>query len=410
VSDDEPGRLKKALKILAPLAVIGAGVGAIWALSATAPSPEAAPDEAPGALVEVTEAQPHSAPPRVHANGTVVAAREASVSPRVAGRVRWVSPRLTAGGHFEEGQAMLRLDPTDYRLALAAERNAVSQARVGLMQQQSAREVSRRAWALAREDVPAPTETGRSLALNEPQVEAAEAQLEAARSGVRRARLNLSRTTLEAPFDAQVQRETVDPGQQVGPQTPVATLVGTDRYHVHVSIPVETVAALDVPPAGSDRRGADATVTLRSSLGSATWDGWVSGLLPQVDERGAMARVVVVVPDPLGLERETPPEVPLLLGAFVDVTLIAEPLDEDVVRVPRAALRDGDEVWVATADDELAIREVDVVWRREEAALVASGLRAGERVVVSRLSAPVDGMAVRLAEPDASGETETAAR
>jgi hypothetical protein len=88
------------------------------------------------------------------------------------------------------------------------------------------------------------------------------------------------------------------------------------------------------------------------------------------------------------------------------VRIEAEPLPGEVVEVPRAALREGDEVWVATDDDRLAIRQVQVAWRREETLLLSRGVAPGERVVTSPLAVPVDGMRLRVeAEERESGSS-----
>lgn len=316
-----------------------------------------------------------------------------------------MSERLTAGGRFVEGEPMLRVDPTDYRLAVKAQRGAVAQAETTVRQERAERHVNMRAWEVLREDRTLPpeayTEEGRALALNEPQLEAAQEELVAARSRLQQARVDLERTTLRAPFAAKVEEESVDLGQQVTRAEPIATLTGTERYHVQASVPVQQVAYIRI---GDAARGAPARVTQTLRGRELVWEGHVEQLLPAVEERGSMARVVVVIPDPLGLERpEGPRDVPLLLGSFVDVSIEAEPLPESVVEVPRAALREDRQVWVATEDGRLEIREVDVVWRREETVLLASGVRAGERVIVSPIPAPVDGMPVRIApsEPTA---------
>jgi hypothetical protein len=78
----------------------------------------------------------------------------------------------------------------------------------------------------------------------------------------------------------------------------------------------------------------------------------------------------------------------------------------DVVTVPRTALREGREVWVMTEKDTLAIRPVALAWTGEDRVLVSAGLADGERLVVSELQAPVEGMALR--RPEASTQPSDA--
>ena len=64
--------------------------------------------------------------------------------------------------------------------------------------------------------------------------------------------------------------------------------------------------------------------------------------------------------------------------------------------MPRFAVHEGDQVWVFD-DGKLAIRRVGVLRSDRHQTLVASGIEAGELVIVSSLDAVTDGMAVRNA-------------
>jgi len=124
------------------------------------------------------------------------------------------------------------------------------------------------------------------------------------------------------------------------------------------------------------------------------WDGYVGRVLPDVEEGTSLARVAVVVPDPFGFEREEGPRaMPLLVGSFVQVAIEAEPFADAVTRVPRAALRGADRLWVAE-EGELRIREVRIVWQREDSLLVR-GVEPDARVVLGPIATPVDGMDIR---------------
>ena len=64
--------------------------------------------------------------------------------------------------------------------------------------------------------------------------------------------------------------------------------------------------------------------------------------------------------------------------------------------VPRRALHARDLVLVVAGESELHFRTVEVVWSDARSAVLASGLDPGERVVVSPLALPIDGMRVRV--------------
>ena len=120
-------------------------------------------------------------------------------------------------------------------------------------------------------------------------------------------------------------------------------------------------------------------------------EGRVVRLLSDLEPSGRMARVLISVQDPLSLDSGH--ELPLLLGSFVRVEIDAGEL-EDVLVINRAALRDGESVWVVDADDRLQIRDVAVVWTRKDSVLVSNVIRPGERLIVSGLPLAVPAMKV----------------
>ena len=88
---------------------------------------------------------------------------------------------------------------------------------------------------------------------------------------------------------------------------------------------------------------------------------------------------------------------------------------DNVYRIPRSALRDNARIWIARDDETLQIREVTPLWRDADYVLLQDGLAPGERLILSDLTAAVDGMAVRErtdvqaqpAAPDRKGATAT---
>jgi hypothetical protein len=119
-----------------------------------------------------------------------------------------------------------------------------------------------------------------------------------------------------------------------------------------------------------------------------------------------MARVLVRVDDPLGLIQPNPSCKPLLLGEYVHVDIEGRVL-EDVVALSRDALRDGNRVWIATPEDTLDIRPVDVAWRDAHMVYLGGGIAAGEKIILSDISTPIQGMEVRIADKKNHPDQET---
>lgn len=78
---------------------------------------------------------------------------------------------------------------------------------------------------------------------------------------------------------------------------------------------------------------------------------------------------------------------------------------QNVVKVPRAALRGVDEVFIGDGPaGELHIRKVDVAFSDEDGAYVRSGVEPGELAIVSPIQAAFEGMNIQVVErmPDGS--------
>jgi len=90
-------------------------------------------------------------------------------------------------------------------------------------------------------------------------------------------------------------------------------------------------------------------------------------------------------------------------NTFVDVRIFGSTL-EDVMPLPRHALRDGERVWIFD-DGSLRILDVDVARADRERVYVSAGLEEGDEVIVSALDAVTDGMKIRAAVGDRSDST-----
>jgi RND family efflux transporter MFP subunit len=398
-------RSERRLKWALSIGVIVASIVIAGVLVATKEEPPRAEKPLEGSLVEVIEVQASQHEVELHAKGTVVPAKEVMLQAEVGGRVTWQSDELVPGGRFDEKQAILKVDDRDYKLAVESARSQVRRARLEYTLERRRGEVAKREWnSFGQIDA---TDEQRALAQREPQLEAAKLELKAAESSLKKAELDLERTALRAPFNAMVVSESVDLGQLISPQMTVARLVGTDEYHVQVSVPVAALRTIQAR--SGDEPGSPARITQRVGQGTIERNGEVVRQLPDLDPGGAMARILVRIENPLGKKGE----LPLLLGSFVDVATEAHPID-DAIRVPRVALRNGRNVYVMNERNLLEIRDVEIAWSEPDAVLVTAGLEPDERVVVSRIATPIPNMLLRTAdakqEPSKPKPSEPAAQ
>lgn len=327
----------------------------------------------------------------VRTQGSVAPRTESDLVPEVAGRVVWASPALAAGGFFEAGAPLLRLDRADHEVKLTRAEAALASAR---SQAELARRNLDRSVRLQQDGLIAATT--HEDAQNTSRVAAA--SLRDAEAALAQARRDLERTELRAPFAGRVREKRVDVGQFVERGTPVARLYAVDYAEVRLPVTDADLAFLDL---ALDHRGSDAPargpgVVLSARFAGADhrWKARVVRTEGEIDPRSRLVHVVARVDDPYGRPGDGEGRPPLAVGMFVDAAILGRTVDDAVV-LPRAALRGEDRVLVVDAQDRLTWRRVTVLRADRDAVVVGAGLADGERVVLSPLEAPVEGMAVR---------------
>lgn len=349
-------------------------------------------------LVEVRTAERGRFTPVIEVMGRVVPAREVTLRPRVSGRVIELAEAFEPGGRVAEGAALLRIDPADYQAVLRQRRSELAQARADLELEQGRQAVAEQDFELLGEEL---DEGNRHLVLRQPQLKQARARVAFAEAALRRAELDLQRTRISAPFDAQILSRDVATGSQVGTGDGLARLVATDRYWVSASVPLSQLRWLRFAEEDGEQ-GAPVTLRHEAAWGpSRSRQGRLQRLVGELDADARLARVLVSVEDPLALRAEagTPS---LILGAFVRTAIEGRALD-DVVRLDRDLLRREDTVWVME-DGALDIRDVTVLLRDNDYVYLSDGLDQGDQVVATDLATVVDGAALRL-EDAAGAET-----
>lgn len=356
------------------------------------------PQEESARLVETVRIERSSPRVTLEALGTVLPAREVVLRPRVSGRILSQAESFVPGGHFEAGERMLKIDPSDYRQSLEQRRSELAQAEATLKIEEGDQAVAQEELRLLEEDIP---EINRDLILRRPQVNQAKAAVRSAEAAVATARANLARTRIEAPFDGHLVSRSVSAGSNVSQGEALATLVGSDRYWIEVALPVSHLRWLELPD-GPEGRGSPARVTHADAWGAEAFrEGAVTQVIGRLEAESRMAQVRVTVPDPLALEPEHEGRPQLILDALVDVHLEGRRI-EDVAVVEREHLGEDGVAWVMNGEERLERREVEVAFRGAELAYVEAGLDDGDRLVATNLSAPVEGMRLRTedgAEP-----------
>lgn len=392
--------IRKILKSRwSPLLILLVGLIMSGVVAATGPRAPRRTPQRQARLVEVASLEVADTQVVVEALGTVQPALGVQLQAQVGGQVVEVSPSLIPGGRVVEGEVLLRIDPREYEFVVRQRQSDLARAEQALRLEESQQDISRREYELMG-DVADDGDT--ELVLRKPQLETARTAFDAALAAFEQAKVNLERTSVVAPFNAVVEERFVDRGGVVSPNSAIASLVGTDACWIEAMLSVDDVRWIDATGPGR-AGGSSARVRHDATWDEGVWrDGRVLGRSSTIDAQGRMVKVIVEVEDPFGLRRATASEPALLVGSFVDVEIMGVTL-EDAVVVDRTYVHDGNRVWLMDDDGNLVITTIDPAYVGDDQVVVTEGLEEGGRLVTSHLSAPVEGMPLRLRGDGASG-------
>lgn len=369
------------------LAILLVGVFGAKAITNLKEPPPKRPRDVAVPLVETLEARRGPVELFVEAQGVVVPHTRTMILSEVAGRVVEVADALRPGSRVEEGDVLLRIDDTDYRLAVAEARAAFAQANLALEQARADADNARRDWERSGNEG-SPTD----LLLRKPQLADAEARLQLARAREAKARVDLDRCVVKAPFGGRVQTAMIDRGQFVARGAQLASLFATDVLEARIPLPDRELALLDLTLGGDVAPDTAPEARLSTRFGGKV-QSWPATIVRTEAELDPESRMVVAV---ARIEVTTSDEgrVPLSVGMFVEAEIRGRQLT-DKLTLPRDALRSDDRVLVVDDEDRVLFRNVRVLQRTESQVVVDGSVEEGESVIVSPLEAPVEGMQVR---------------
>ncbi|KRO92108.1 MAG: efflux RND transporter periplasmic adaptor subunit [Proteobacteria bacterium] len=338
----------------------------------------------------------------VESQGTVQPRTRTTLISEVSGIVLEVSDSFIVGGSFEAGDILMRIDPTDYEVALQrAKAQLIS--RTALLEFEKARTAqAKKEWQMTgRPESEAPI-----LALREPYLAEAQANILHAKAEVKQAKLKLKRATIRAPYAGMVSMKSVDIGQYVTTGSPLGETFAIDFVEVRLPLTerdlsqMTTLSFQSADPAN--------TVVLSGSANgrSANWSASVVRSEGVVDELNRSQYVVARVSDPYRLNQSLKGNaVPLLVGTFVTATLKGKVLS-NVFKVPRSALLQGSRVAVVDKMQRMQINSVDVVSSDEGYYYLSKGLKEGAEVIVSAIGTPIEGLKLEVKNSFNNGSAE----
>lgn len=347
-------------------------------------------------LVTLLEVTALDYPTTVSAMGSIIPAQSVNLTSRINGMVISVSPNFVPGGFLKKGEQIVQLDPTDYELAIKQKENALAKARFDLTLELGQQAIAKREFKLLNADL---DQQSKDLVLRKPHLMLAKTAIEAAQADLKQARLDLARTKTKSPFNALVLETNAHIGSWVSTfstGTPLIKLAGTDSFWVVASLSVDKLNKIDIPDI-NDNIGSEAKIYFPAAWGDDSYRlGRVKRLKVELETSGRMAELIIEVQDPLSLLPENKGQPHLILGAFVRVEISGHIL-KNVIPIPETLIHSGQNIWLATDENTLDILPVSPVWQEQNRVFIdATQIPEQARIISSNLSAPVQGMSIRV--------------
>jgi RND family efflux transporter MFP subunit len=394
IDRDARPRRSRGARVVLVVVLVALGVGGWFAYRHLA---------VPTVRTAVARAAPASsgAESVLDASGYVTARRQATVSAKITGKVTEVL--IEEGMRVEDGAVLARLDDTEAKAQLSLAKAQLTAARSQLAEikaqlAQAEKDYIRQSELLRRELVSAQSMDA-ALAQRDTlraRLAAADEQVRVAEESVKQADVQVDNTVIRAPFGGIVTAKAAQPGEMISPisagggftRTGIGTIVDMDSLEIQVDVNEAFINRV------TPEQPVEATLNAYPD-----WKipGSVIAIIPAADRSKATVKVRIAIKSK---DQRIVPDMGVRVGFLSREPARSAASTAVGVVVPAEAVR-GDGATAAVfvvADDKVQRRAVTLGKTVGATRHVLTGLRDGERVVLSPPDSLRDGAAVKVAE------------
>jgi multidrug efflux system membrane fusion protein len=317
----------------------------------------------PAVPVTVAAASEETVPVRLTAIGNVEASQTVALRARVDGQIMTVNFR--EGQPVGKGDVLFRIDPRPYQAALR-------QAEANALRDRAARDQARSQERRYQELLAKNFISKEAYAQIRTNAETAEASAQASQAALENARLNFQYCTISSPLDGYVGKVLLQAGNMVRANdvNPLVVINQVRPIYVNFAVPEQNLPAVRKYQA----EGPLAVDVVPTDPSMAPASGELIFIDNAVDPSTGTIRLRA------GFENA---EATLWPGQFVNISLRLYQ-QENAIVIPAQAVQNGPEgqyVYVIGEDLLASVRKVKVARSDGDRAIVAEGLKPGERVV-----------------------------
>ncbi|SON52896.1 efflux RND transporter periplasmic adaptor subunit [Vibrio tapetis] len=318
--------------------------------------------------------------------GRATAVEDTDIIAQVSG---YLEARLfTEGQMVEKGDLLYQIEPAPFQAQVATAKAAVAQANANLKKSQM--DFKRGKNLLPKGNISQSEFDSLTAKLL-----SAEAEVEASKAQLTIAEVNLSHTTIVAPFAGRISDSEVSTGDLLSPSSGVlTTLVSLDPIHAsfNVSERERIQFGMDrIKGSGEGTANALEVVVMLENGEAYEHKGTLDFVSNRIDVKTGTIALRAIVPNP---------EQVLLPGQHIKIA-IQEKAPTDVVVIPRRAVQsdlEGDFVMVIADGNVAERRNVEMGRQLEEGIIISEGLNPDEVVIIKGLQRVRNGSPVTLNE------------
>jgi RND family efflux transporter MFP subunit len=385
-------------KIILPIAIIAISTAAaVWMFMQKDP-PQTIDKKPPSMLVDVMRVHATNEKITVKAQGSVTPRTQTTLISEVSGLITEVSAAFVAGGFFSKGDVLVRIDDRNYRAEVKRAQAAVRAAETNVTRETGLADYAREDWERAQ-SVLRSSKAATDLAMRKPQQAEALASLEFAKADLEKREGDLDRTVIRAPYDGLVREKRADIGQFVNSGSPLAVTFSVEVAEIRLPLPDSQLPYLNLDE-HELVQGRGPGVVLSANIGGQlnSWQGRIIRTEGVFDERSRVLYLVAQIDDPYNRYSQKWQH-SLRMGTFVEAAIEGEQLD-NVIRLPRTALRRDNKIWTVSDNDTLRPVTVEIAHADEQSVLIRSGLISGQLICLTVPENPFPGTPVRYQELD----------
>lgn len=377
--------------VLMPFVIIFVAIILFGVVKSMAPKPAKKPIIVKAPLVDVITIERQDITFKVKSQGSVFPRTQTSMISEVSGMIVNVSDKFQVGGYFKKGEQLLAIDDITYQVALVQAQSRLDSAEASMIEEDARTKQAEEEWRLTGK----PLSEAPVLAIRIPHQKKAQADLLAAKADVKAAQIKLQRTKIVAPYDALIKSKMVDIGQYVSTGTQLAMTFAVDYAEVRLPIKQRDVAFLNLPRINKKSELVSA-VKLSYQIAGVEhfWNSQLTRYEGVVDSSSRVHYVIAQVDDPYALESSSSHK-ELHIGTFVNAVISGKVL-KDLVAIPRGVIHGANSMYLVDSDNKLTITDINILRTDAKNVYTLDQFPANNRIVVTKLSSPVEGMTLRI--------------